>query len=139
MQTILEEGWRHFAEYRPAMAIERDMQLIEGGGGHGMSLDVCFLVDCTGSMSPFIAVAKDQIRTILQGGDSVISKVKAAHNGIELEVRAGLLGYRDIGEEASEVLIPFTTDTDSLLRVRRSLRGHLRTDCTTLKAHASMA
>jgi hypothetical protein len=130
MQTILDEGWRLFAEFRPDQEKARDMQLIEGGGGHGMSLDLCFLVDCTGSMSPFIAVAKEQIKTILQSGDSVISKVKAAHNGIELEVRAGLLGYRDIDEEASEVLIPFTTDMDSLVRVRQSSHVRLLADCT---------
>jgi hypothetical protein len=135
MQMILDEGWRHFAEYRPEMAMERDMQLIEGSGGHGMSLDLCFLVDCTGSMSPFIAVAKEQIKTILQGGDSVISKVKAAHNGIELEVRAGLLGYRDIGEEASEVLVPFTTDTDSLVTVRWA--SHVRLLACILIKHTS--
>ena len=115
--------------------MERDMQLIEGSGGHGMSLDLCFLVDCTGSMSPFIAVAKEQIKTILQGGDSVISKVKAAHNGIELEVRAGLLGYRDIGEEASEVLVPFTTDTDSLVTVRWA--SHVRLLACILIKHTS--
>ncbi|CAB4441562.1 unnamed protein product [Rhizophagus irregularis] len=51
-----------------------------------MKVDLCFVLDCTGSMGPFIAAARD---CILQ----VINYIK--HTNPSIELRVGFCGYRD--------------------------------------------
>lgn len=68
-------------------------------------VQMCFLMDCTASMEPWIQAAKDQIRGIL-----------ARFPGTEFEV--AFVGYRDYHDFERFVLVPFTDVNTMLLHVQ---------------------
>lgn len=55
-----------------------------------MKIDICFLLDCTGSMGPWIQAAKDHIFDIVR---------KTRQDTPSAEVRVAFVGYRDFGEK----------------------------------------
>jgi uncharacterized protein with von Willebrand factor type A (vWA) domain len=76
------------------------------------TLDVCFVLDCTGSMSAWIESAKQQIRAITEG---ILPKILKQHPGIQLEMRFALVGYRDISDGAHQFVIePFVNKINGL-------------------------
>jgi hypothetical protein len=47
---------------------ERELKLTDGGGGVGaMTLDLCFVLDCTGSMQPWLGSVKVSVRVRVRG------------------------------------------------------------------------
>lgn len=62
------------------------------------AIDVCFLMDCTGSMREYIDAAKSQVRMLTQ----TISHLYST------KIRLGFVGYRDINEANEQ--IDFTDD-----------------------------
>ena len=64
-------------------------------------LEVCLLLDCTGSMGSWIDRSKDTLAQIL-------TNIKDGYP--DLEVRAGFVGYRDIGESNRFSVMTFTDD-----------------------------
>jgi len=95
-----------------------------------VSLDLCFVVDCTGSMGAFMSMMSTQIETILDGPDSIVQKVVALFplnpllllkvfifvqveerlEGLKIKVRYSLLGYRDYEEGTHQALYPYKVD-----------------------------
>lgn len=71
------------------------------------TLDLCLLLDCTGSMSSWIQRSKDTLREI-------IDNVKA--DNPELDVRVCFVGYRDIQDKPRFSIHEFTTDLDKIKR-----------------------
>ena len=65
------------------------------------AVDVCFVVDCTSSMSIWIAAVKDKVMDI-------VSAVKRENDCGE--VRVAFVGYRDYFDTERFVLVDFTTD-----------------------------
>ena len=65
------------------------------------AVDVCFVVDCTSSMSLWIAAVKDKVMDI-------VSAVKRENDCGE--VRVAFVGYRDYFDTERFVLVDFTTD-----------------------------
>ena len=63
--------------------------------------DVCFLMDCTGSMHEYIDAAKAQIQTL----------TKTILHMFSTKVRLAFIGYRDIGEALEE--FDFTDDENT--------------------------
>ena len=59
------------------------------------NLDVCFLLDCTGSMQSYIDRAKNKIKDIIE-------EVKQQYP--ESEIHVGIVGYRDFDNPKFEVL-----------------------------------
>ena len=68
-------------------------------------LDLCLLLDCTGSMGPWIQRSKDTLKTI-------IDSVKAGHPG--LEVRVSFVGYRDIEHRQRFEILDFDSDLEKV-------------------------
>ena len=68
-------------------------------------LDLCLLLDCTGSMGPWIQRSKDTLKTI-------IDSVKAGHPG--LEVRVSFVGYRDIEHRVRFEILDFDSDLEKV-------------------------
>ncbi|PKY56908.1 kinase-like protein [Rhizophagus irregularis] len=66
-----------------------------------MKVDLCFVLDCTGSMGPFIAAARD---CILQ----VTNFIK--HTNPSIELRVGFCGYRDHTDGEGRLLTLDFTD-----------------------------
>lgn len=65
------------------------------------AVDVCFVVDCTSSMSIWIAAVKDKVMDI-------VSAVKRENDCGE--VRVAFVGYRDYFDTERFILVDFTTD-----------------------------
>jgi hypothetical protein len=71
-------------------------------------VDICFLMDCTGSMSPYIREVQTSINSIV--------KQCTTANGPAKSMRCAMVGYRDFwdGEKQFEVL-DFTDNVDSFI------------------------
>ena len=71
----------------------------------GQSLDVMFIIDCTGSMASWIEASKKEIK-------SIIECIRNQYFGIE--IRVSVVAYRDHcdGKDVEEVF-PFSTNVDS--------------------------
>ena len=72
---------------------------------------LCVLLDCTGSMGPWIQAAKDQIEVILE-------KTQGEYANADLRFQVAFVGYRDYGDEEQSVVVPFTTVDRFLSEVR---------------------
>ena len=70
------------------------------------STDLMFLIDTTGSMSSYIKAAKNQVRSIV---DDI--KVAFLH---EADVRVGIVGYKDHGDDPNIEFLDFTPDVDKV-------------------------
>lgn len=66
-------------------------------------LDVCFLLDCTGSMGAWIQAAKSKVLEIAAHAHTIDPR---AH------VRLSFVGYRDIGDLERFVVVPFQTENE---------------------------
>jgi len=69
------------------------------------SADVCFLMDCTGSMSSWIKACKTQLNDIV----NLISK-----HYPHITVNIAFVGYHDIADDPRFEILPFTTDVEKV-------------------------
>jgi hypothetical protein len=69
--------------------------------GSAPDLDVCFMIDVTGSMQEHIDKAKNKMKDI-------IKEVNEAYP--DSTIRLGIVGYRDIKDAKRFEILPFTTD-----------------------------
>lgn len=79
-----------------------------------MKVKLCFVLDCTASMAPWIKAAKDQIVDIIE---STQKRYADTH------VYVGFVGYRDVDDSVPIVHLPFTTDIASVKRVLENTRA----------------
>jgi hypothetical protein len=81
----------------------------------GQSLDVMFIIDCTGSMASWIEASKKEIK-------SIIECIRNQYFGIE--IRLSVVAYRDHcdGKDIEEVF-PFSTNVDSAKSFISQLRA----------------
>ena len=70
------------------------------------NIKLCFLIDCTFSMEPWIEMAKTQIRNI-------VSKTQREHPNTVFNV--GFVGYRDFGDDRRFEVRQFTTNINQFL------------------------
>ena len=84
-------------------------------------VQLCFVMDCTGSMQDWIDVARDQIQLII---DQTRQDVE---QGLVFEV--GFVGYRDFGDSEQYINIPFTHDIDDLRRQIQAIQADGGNDC----------
>jgi hypothetical protein len=67
------------------------------------NLDVCFMIDATGSMQPSIDMARDKIKEI-------ISELKSQYN--DSKVRIAIVAYRDQGDRDQYQVFKFSESVD---------------------------
>jgi Mg-chelatase subunit ChlD len=68
-------------------------------------VQLCFLMDCTASMQPWVDAARDEIQTIIE----------ATHQTYpDAEFEVAFVGYRDFGDTTPHVVLPFTRNIDVL-------------------------
>lgn len=87
------------------MAINMDVQPGEIKKVNPKLVDVCINMDVTGSMSSYIRNARD---TVLDAFDTLRRLYS------ECEFRLAFIGYRDYGDKEQFIVIPFTTDIESV-------------------------
>eukprot|EP00980_Cylindrotheca_fusiformis_P018989 scaffold6361_cov124-Cylindrotheca_fusiformis.AAC.2 len=67
-----------------------------------VSIDLCFAVDVTGSMMPFMQSIVSTAKNLLQGTDSIGQKLNQKFPEMEFKFRIGVLGFRDIDDEHNQ-------------------------------------
>ena len=70
---------------------------------------MCFLIDCTGSMEPWIQAAKEQAQDMIQA---------TRREQPDAEFQTAFVGYRDYGDEERFIVVDFTEPDNMLARVR---------------------
>ena len=112
----LEAGMRLSIEAPGARAVTRTLsgRVIDTGGEVRVRLsadaapvsqmDLLLTIDATGSMGDELRYLQSELRAILE-------RVEAAHPGID--IRTGLVVYRDVGDQYVVREVPFTADMES--------------------------
>lgn len=78
------------------------------------SVDIAFVIDCTGSMSSYIASVKDSIHDIVQ-------RIRATNKNLSL--RLAIVGYRDIEDCPRFEVLDFVSFIDSFTSFLAGLRA----------------
>ena len=84
------KGFRHYMD-------KKETERIVGALKASQTVDLCFVMDATGSMGHHITGVKDQIR-------SIIGELQAAM--ADLRYRLSFVVYRDVGDGASRFTLP---------------------------------
>lgn len=85
------------------------------------NVQLCFVLDCTGSMQDWIDAARDQIHAIIEQTQHDVE------TGLTFEV--GFVGYRDFGDVEQYINIPFTRDIHDLQRRIGMIQADGGNDC----------
>jgi len=93
----LNDIWRNHEDVFPdllkRLAGERERELMVQDQGIALyTVDLCFVLDITGSMCSFIGIAKSQIVAIAKG---IKKKLEEKCKQVELHIRLGAVAYRD--------------------------------------------
>eukprot|EP00980_Cylindrotheca_fusiformis_P025927 scaffold14918_cov77-Cylindrotheca_fusiformis.AAC.1 len=67
-----------------------------------VTIDLCFAVDVTGSMMPFMQSIVSTAKNLLQGTNSIGQKLNQKFPEMEFKFRIGVLGFRDIDDEYNQ-------------------------------------
>lgn len=90
---------------------EREATLQRGHSG-AVTVDVCFVLDATGSMRPFLSSVVNDINAIAIG---IPKKIEETHQGLKLKMRFSAVWFRDVGENERFGVHAFG-DSDALTR-----------------------
>ncbi|KAL7556250.1 hypothetical protein ACA910_003259 [Epithemia clementina (nom. ined.)] len=67
-----------------------------------IDVDICFAVDQTGSMAPFNKSARDTLKAIVHGENSVTKKLQAEYPTVSFTTRFAVVGYRDVDDKTDQ-------------------------------------
>lgn len=71
-----------------------------------MTVDLCFVMDTTGSMSPWVEACKVKVRDILT---RLPERVREKHPHVKTQLRFAFVAYRDICDGGRQfTTLPFT-------------------------------
>ena len=99
-------------------------------GGHStahlpdaIAIDVVFVLDCSGSMSPWLPQMRQQIKEI---ADNIIPGVKRGFADTTFDLRLGLVAYRDFDDGPSHIIqLDFTHEASDLQWLVSSANCHM--------------
>lgn len=117
----------------------RQVTLEAGGMPGAVELDLAFVLDCTGSMGPWIEEARKQIRVI---AEAIVPRVQEKFSELALSIRYGLVAFRDFDDTDHIVVHDFTSSVEQLVQWVSdvdSFAFHLRMHCFTTSLAASLA
>jgi len=77
-------------------------------------VDLCIMLDCTGSMSTYIQMSKDKIQDIM-------ANVKESYP--KSEIRVAIVAYRDIEDKNRHEMLPFTESSEKAKTFLKGLRA----------------
>ncbi|GMH42187.1 hypothetical protein BSKO_10106 [Bryopsis sp. KO-2023] len=140
MEDILQHQKSAFPDLLEQLRGERSVKLRAGNTPSAMTVDVCYVLDTTGSMGPWIEASKSQIKLITEG---IAQKVNEQHPGIKIELRFSMVAYKDYGDAERIRVQQFTKDVPEFLGFLQGLTAGGGGDAPedvlgALKAAASM-
>eukprot|EP00743_Colponemidia_sp_Colp-15_P013099 GILK01015097.1.p1 GENE.GILK01015097.1~~GILK01015097.1.p1 ORF type:complete len:1309 (+),score=173.68 GILK01015097.1:591-3929(+) len=117
IDSILQNRSKAFPDLAAKLREDREQHIIPGSKPSKVSVDVAFCLDCTGSMSAWIAAAKAQIAGIVSGLKPAINK---QYPDVEVDFRFAVVVYRDHGELGHLDHIRFTDDQNAVVQFVQS-------------------
>ena len=89
-----------FDKYLKDLKVEREAKLVRGDCNvQEFPVDICFCLDCTGSMAPWIDAAKSQMTSIVK---NIKVKIEKDYPSIKLAFKIGVLAFRDFSEGSKQ-------------------------------------
>jgi Mg-chelatase subunit ChlD len=85
-----------------------------------VTLDICFCIDVTGSMGPWIATAKQHISIIIT---EIENEIKREYPSIEFKMRFAVVAYRDIDDTRRFEKAEFTSDKKAIATFVQNLQA----------------
>eukprot|EP00775_Hariotina_reticulata_P003371 gene3371-3646_t len=119
VEEVLQQQSSVFAALVKQLSQQKEAKLIHAEPDD-MSVDVCFCLDVTGSMSGWIEACKAQVQAIASG---LLPKIQKRCPDIAIRVRWGLVAYRDEGDAQQLQELPFTEDNNELVSMVKQLRA----------------
>ena len=102
-----------FSDLSSRLAAERTVQLARGSGGGRMTLDVCFCIDVSGSMKPYlkalIAPGANVLKTII---GAIGKKLRTELPSMAITLRLAGLAFRDLDDAQVFERLPFAQHTE---------------------------
>ncbi|KAK9851373.1 hypothetical protein WJX84_010889 [Apatococcus fuscideae] len=91
-RDIIENLQPIFQQLHAEADQRKELKVAPGTMPDTIQLHIAFALDCTGSMQPWIAAARQQIRSITE---AIVPKVKETVPEVQLALKFGLVAYRD--------------------------------------------
>ena len=92
---------------------EREMKLINSGQpSSNITVNICFCLDCTGSMSRWLAAAKEQMRSIIEG---ITALIKKEYPSLNLKLYFAIVAYRDMNDQPQFQTQNFTDNVTQVI------------------------
>jgi hypothetical protein len=110
---------------------ERELKLTEGSGIGTMTLDLCFVLDITGSMQPYLASVKGILERV---GLDISTAISEAYPNLALCIRFACLGYRDVDDSPQFENCPFA-HRPSTVASRHAVLKQNHEDAARVTAH----
>jgi hypothetical protein len=126
VEEVLQQQSSVFGDLVRQLSQHKEAKLIHAQPDD-MSVDICFCIDVTGSMSGWIEACKAQIQAI---ADGLMPKIQEKCQDIDVRVRWGVVAYRDHGDQEQLQQLPFTEDTKELVAMVSAGVGCLEASAT---------
>ncbi|CAF4676451.1 unnamed protein product, partial [Rotaria sp. Silwood2] len=95
------------------LAGQRELMLMNSGQPpSNILVNICFCLDCTGSMSRWLSAAKEQMKNIIDGITKLIQK---EYPSLNLKLCFAIVAYRDINNRPQFFLQDFTDNTTEVI------------------------
>ena len=106
------ESRKVFGDMIKELTVEREMELIiSGQPSSNITVNICFCLDCTASMSRWVAAVKEQMRSIIEGITWLINK---AYPSLNLTLYFVIVAYRDMNDQPQFQIQNFTDNVTHL-------------------------
>jgi Mg-chelatase subunit ChlD len=118
---------KFFATMIKNLSGEREQLLVQGGNPPtNVTVDICFCLDCTGSMSRWLSETKVQMKVIISG---INREIKKEYPSLKLQLRFAIVGFRDVGDNPRFFIQQFTDQEAQLISFLDSLTAAGGGDC----------
>jgi hypothetical protein len=98
---------------------QRDLMLMNSGQPpSNIMVNICFCLDCTGSMSRWLSAAKEQMKIIIDG---IIKMIQKEYPSLNLKLCFAIVAYRDINDKPQFFLQDFTDNTTEVINFLNKL------------------
>lgn len=139
LDEIFRQQVKVFEGLTQMLSKEREATLQRGNAG-AVTVDVCFVLDVTGSMRPFLKSVVNDIHAIATG---IPNKIQQTHAGLKLQMRFGAVWFRDACDQDRLGAVPFSEDpaklAHALAQVPAKGGGDLADDALGGLHHAATA
>jgi uncharacterized protein with von Willebrand factor type A (vWA) domain len=99
--AVLTEFTAVFKNLEQEFDKQRTAQLVQGSGPGKVTLDMCFVIDLSGSMQPFLNPLLRDIQHVVQG---ILPAIEKEISGLEIQIRCAFVGFRDAALETVDFL-----------------------------------